>query len=461
VGELLERHRAQVGAWCRRAVGHEATAEDLTQEVLVRAFQRFASLREEASLLPWLRRITQRVCANWQAREREATEYVGLLDSDEWRVTSDEVPDTRHALPDTRHPTRAIPLWGGSCTPDPLEALLRAETQAEVRAALAHLPADVQAAVRLFYLEGGTLNEVAARLECSPTTVKSRLQIGRQRLRKELAHMDTSTRPRPQVAQRRQRLERQLAELGTEEGCASWRALLERELAELDQPPSEADPEILPAATVWLVEDPQQVVTTSGETIAAAREELRWHGFQARVVQKAANLAERLRRDPPDILVVSDEVAGLDPWALLRDLKVNRHTRSIAVCILLTRGEDGQVANDKVFRAWQAGVDCCLTKPFNLLEFSQFIRRTDDAMKAYDLMILATDHAWRGELAEALVGLRQAVRKGGPDTARKARDNPAFRPLHTDPEFRALVGLDEAAPEGPAPPVAQAVMGET
>jgi CheY-like chemotaxis protein len=201
------------------------------------------------------------------------------------------------------------------------------------------------------------------------------------------------------------------------------------------------------------------------------------------VVQKAANLAERLRRDPPDLLVISDEVAGLDTWALLRDLKVNRHTRSIAVCILLTRGAEEAEAEasalqnkaeaeasalqnkaeaeasalqNKVFRAWQAGVDCCLTKPFNLLEFSQFIRRIDDAMKAYDLMILATDHAWRGELPDALAGLRQAVRKGGPDTAQKARDNPAFRPLHTDPEFRALVGLDEAAPEGPAPPVARA-----
>ena len=426
VGELLEQHRTQIRGWCRRSVGHEATAEDLTQEVLVRAFQRFDTLRDESRLIPWLRRITQRVCANWHARERETTEYVGHLES-----------ATREGTPE--------------------EAFLRAETQAEIREAVISLPADVQAAVRLFHLEGCTLNEVAARLELSPTTVKSRLQVGRQRLRKELAHMDTPARSQSMVGQRRQRLEGELVQLGSEESTA-WRAMLERELAELALPGPNEETEILPAATVWLVEDPRREVTTAGDSISVAQEELRWQGFQARVVQKVGTLAERLRRETPDILVIGDEIPDLDTWALLRDLKIDRRTRSIAICILLTPGEDEEETKGQIFRAWQVGVDCCLTKPFFVLEFSQFIRRIDDAMKAHDLMILATDHAWRGDWENALACLRQAVRKGEDDTARKARDNPAFRPLHTDPGFRALVDLDQAPSENPPPPVAPAAV---
>jgi len=55
--ELLEPEHHRVRAYCRRLAGNREDGDDLCQEALVAAFQRFESLRDSGSFRPWLYRI--------------------------------------------------------------------------------------------------------------------------------------------------------------------------------------------------------------------------------------------------------------------------------------------------------------------------------------------------------------------------------------------------------------------
>ena len=55
--ELLEPEHPRVRAYCRRLAGNREDGDDLCQEALVAAFQRFESLRDTERFRPWLYRI--------------------------------------------------------------------------------------------------------------------------------------------------------------------------------------------------------------------------------------------------------------------------------------------------------------------------------------------------------------------------------------------------------------------
>jgi RNA polymerase sigma-70 factor, ECF subfamily len=60
--ELYSRYHARVNGWCRRFVGDPQRAEDLTQEVFLRAFRYRSSFRGEARTSTWLFTVTRNYC---------------------------------------------------------------------------------------------------------------------------------------------------------------------------------------------------------------------------------------------------------------------------------------------------------------------------------------------------------------------------------------------------------------
>ena len=63
--------------------------------------------------------------------------------------------------------------------------------------------------------------------------------------------------------------------------------------------------------------------------------------------------------------------------------------RAIIVVMLTAKAQDADV-----FKGWQSGVDCYLTKPFNPMELLSFVKRIFDSMdggpgadKRYDINI--------------------------------------------------------------------------
>lgn len=63
---LYRQHVNRVHSLVRRMVGGDGDADELTQDVFVRAWQRLGSFRGEAAFGTWLHRLTVNLVLNWQ-----------------------------------------------------------------------------------------------------------------------------------------------------------------------------------------------------------------------------------------------------------------------------------------------------------------------------------------------------------------------------------------------------------
>lgn len=159
-GDLLTRHR-RLALWlAARLLGEAAEAEDVTQDACVQAYLGLARLRDPARFGPWLAGIALNL-ARMRLRGRRATVTLEALDGG--RV----IAGAAHAL-----------------TPE-AEAEARELIQ-RVRAALAALPAPLRAAVRMYYLDGLTLEAIGQAAGAPVGTVKARLHRARRQLRARL-----------------------------------------------------------------------------------------------------------------------------------------------------------------------------------------------------------------------------------------------------------------------------------
>ena len=136
----------------RRRVRDDATADDLTQETLLKVFRSRAALRDGQRLEAWLYRIARTTLIDYYRRNR---------------------------------PTESLPP---TLTSEPADAVeeLRGAVMASTRNFLEQLPEAYREPVRLAELEGLPLAKIALRSGLSLTAVKSRVRRGRALLKKRL-----------------------------------------------------------------------------------------------------------------------------------------------------------------------------------------------------------------------------------------------------------------------------------
>jgi two-component system alkaline phosphatase synthesis response regulator PhoP/two-component system response regulator VicR len=79
---------------------------------------------------------------------------------------------------------------------------------------------------------------------------------------------------------------------------------------------------------------------------------------------------EKVEAEQPDLIVLDVMMPYMDGFEVLQNLKKNQATREIPVIMLTAKAQDADV-----FRGWQSGVDCYLTKPFNPQELKAFVKR--------------------------------------------------------------------------------------
>lgn len=165
--EIVRRHKQRIFSYVCRMTRDGPDAEDLTQEVFIRAYQSLHRFRADAAVDTWLYRIaTNLVIDRFRRNQRGPQAWVPLDDEDE----------TLGGLPATDR---------GS---DPEASAQLVELQDEVRKAVQKLPPKIRAAVVLHDIEGLSYEEVAETLGCPVGTVKSRLFNGRGLLRRKLAY---------------------------------------------------------------------------------------------------------------------------------------------------------------------------------------------------------------------------------------------------------------------------------
>ncbi|HHV77481.1 MAG TPA: sigma-70 family RNA polymerase sigma factor [Syntrophothermus lipocalidus] len=167
--KLVITHQDKVFSHCYRLTGNYDDAQDLAQEVFVRAYKAIGSFRSDADLGTWLYRIAVNQYLNWRRQEKD-----NVISLDEpVEMTDGEV-------------TRQV----AAAAEDPLEEVERGELRELVLAGLARLPAEFRAALTLREFEGLSYEEIAEVMNCSVGTVRSRLNRARKALREFLKLQD-------------------------------------------------------------------------------------------------------------------------------------------------------------------------------------------------------------------------------------------------------------------------------
>jgi RNA polymerase sigma-70 factor (ECF subfamily) len=139
-------------AFMRARVPDNATADDLTQETLLKVYRSRASLREGDRLEAWLYRIARRTLIDYYRARRPNAELPDILKSD----SQDDVSAIRDAV---------------------LISTIRY---------MKELPETYRVPLELSELEDMPMPKIALHLGLSLTAVKSRVQRGRQMLKKKL-----------------------------------------------------------------------------------------------------------------------------------------------------------------------------------------------------------------------------------------------------------------------------------
>lgn len=158
-GELVNRHRDRLWAVALRTTGDPEEAADALQDALISAFRRADSFRGESAVTTWLHRIV--VNASLDRLRRRSVRSAAPLPDDDFGV--------------------AAPVVGNNH-----DQINQAELRWEITRALAELPEAQREAVFLVDVEGYSVEEAAALLDCPTGTVKSRCSRGRAKLAESL-----------------------------------------------------------------------------------------------------------------------------------------------------------------------------------------------------------------------------------------------------------------------------------
>jgi|SRR5687767_728224 len=162
INELYERYKRLVFSVAFAIVGDQSVAEEITLDVFVQIWQRADSYRPElAKVSTWMIAITRNHAIDilrWQRSRPEAN-------SIHWEDRSVQNGPLVHNLEEQ------------------IESNLKKE---RVRKAVAQLPEDQRQALALAYFKGYTQSQISAALKQPLGTIKTRIRLGMQKLRKLL-----------------------------------------------------------------------------------------------------------------------------------------------------------------------------------------------------------------------------------------------------------------------------------
>jgi len=160
-GEFVLRHTATVHRWMVRAVG-QGDADDMTQDVFLKAYRGLDRFRGDAPARAWLAAIADNAVKNrYRSRSRFRRIFAGSTDAD---------------------PVHEPAETGAG----PEETARTGESRRVVAEALKLLPPDFRMPVVLRDIEEWSYEEIAASLALPVGTVKSRIARGRGQLREIL-----------------------------------------------------------------------------------------------------------------------------------------------------------------------------------------------------------------------------------------------------------------------------------
>jgi RNA polymerase sigma-70 factor (ECF subfamily) len=147
----MRAYQDMVFSTAARLAGNDAQAEDVAQEVFIKAYENFEHLRTSASAGGWLKTVATNLSLNYLTRYRNR-----------WRLFSEEPTPPDAPLPDTL-----------------LTELSVNERHAVIDDALMHLPPHQRLPLVLYHFEDFSYEEISARLGISLSKVKTDIRRAR------------------------------------------------------------------------------------------------------------------------------------------------------------------------------------------------------------------------------------------------------------------------------------------
>ncbi len=156
-GELASRFERMVYIVCMQRLRDHAEAQEVSQDVFIKAFEKLYQLQEPKAFPGWLRSIAVRQSIN-RCTRRPPTIAVEPHTIDR--------ADTRHEAP--------------------FDSLLAGERCGQLHDGLNRLASMDRSTLVAFYLDGQSLLEMSDEFSAPVGTIKRRLHVARKRLAKEL-----------------------------------------------------------------------------------------------------------------------------------------------------------------------------------------------------------------------------------------------------------------------------------
>ena len=161
-GFLVDKYKGSVHALAYRKLGDFHTAEEITQDTFLKAYQKLSTLRDPARFPGWLYVIAARCCISWLRQNRLQTESFdrvkGEMNARSWAKYAD------------------------------------ARVRDEVHSALESLPESERTVLTLYYMAGMTCEEIGRFIGTSCGAIRDRLYRARMRLKEELTMIEETLR---------------------------------------------------------------------------------------------------------------------------------------------------------------------------------------------------------------------------------------------------------------------------
>ena len=152
---LVKIHRTTIYVLVLSYIKNPADAEDLTQRVFIRAYERLATLRELDRFLPWLQQIAHNTCKDWlRWRSGSTTCFEATNDIDFAEVA-----------------------------PSPEDIVLKAEIETIVRQAISTLQETDRRLMEARYIDGASYDQLQVESGLSYAAVANRLKRAKQEVR--------------------------------------------------------------------------------------------------------------------------------------------------------------------------------------------------------------------------------------------------------------------------------------